>query len=344
MNPVSSLRAGLLLVLAALLTLSIAASPAAASPLSQKRAKAREIQAKLEKVYPRVEMAVERYNQATERLATVKEQISENTHLLKVAQYNLELANEQLQARAVTMYKTRGVGVVDVLFSTRSFDELVTQLDLMQRLGRNDVDTVKSIAAYKRDIKDRELKLEADKKTAAKLVEQAAGEKNQVISLKNKLEHMQSGVRAEIKRLQAEAAAAAEARAQASWGGGSTVPIVDPGGPGHPEIVAIAQRELGKPYVFATAGPNTFDCSGLTMYCYAQIGISLPHYSGSQQNMGVRVPMSALIPGDLVFRGMPVSYHVGMYAGGGVVIHSPHTGAVVSYQSVSGWDFAVRLP
>ena len=79
------------------------------------------------------------------------------------------------------------------------------------------------------------------------------------------------------------------------------------------------------------------------MYCYAQIGISLPHYSGAQQNMGARVPMNQLVPGDLVFRGLPVSHHVGMYAGGGVAIHSPHTGAVVSYQSISYWDFAVRL-
>ena len=116
-------------------------------------------------------------------------------------------------------------------------------------------------------------------------------------------------------------------------------------GAGHPEVIAIARHYLGVPYKYGGASPQTgFDCSGFVMYCYAQIGISLPHYSGAQQNMGVRVPMNALIPGDLVFRGMPVSYHVGMYAGGGVVIHSPHTGAVVSYESVLGWDFAVRLP
>ena len=79
------------------------------------------------------------------------------------------------------------------------------------------------------------------------------------------------------------------------------------------------------------------------MYCYAQIGISLPHYSGYQQNMGTPVPMNALIPGDLVFMGYPVSYHVALYAGNGQVIQAPYTGAVVSYGSLAGFQYAVRL-
>jgi cell wall-associated NlpC family hydrolase len=80
------------------------------------------------------------------------------------------------------------------------------------------------------------------------------------------------------------------------------------------------------------------------MYCYAQIGIQLPHYSGFQQNLGVPVPMDALIPGDLVFMGYPVSYHVALYAGGGQVIEAPHTGDVVKYWPVSSFQYAVRLP
>jgi cell wall-associated NlpC family hydrolase len=97
--------------------------------------------------------------------------------------------------------------------------------------------------------------------------------------------------------------------------------------------------------VYGAADPRVgFDCSGLVMYCYAQIGITLPHYSGYQQNMGVPVPMNALIPGDLVFIGYPVSHHVALYYGGGLVIEAPHTGDVVKYSSVSRFEYAVRLP
>jgi cell wall-associated NlpC family hydrolase len=325
------------LLLASILILFLTAAPiAGATPISDKRARAREIAAKLEALYPKVSLAVERYNQAMDSLATVRQQISDNQRMLKVAEYNLALARKQLETRAVTMYKTRDVGFVDVLFATNSFDELVTQLDLMERLGQSDVDTVKSIASYKRDVNDRRIKLEADKKAAVELVAEAKAEKDKVQTLEAKLERMVRGVKAEIRRLQAQAAAAAEAKAQQSWGGGS-VPVVDPGGPGHPEIVALAQRELGDPYVFAAAGPSAFDCSGLTMYCYAQIGIFMPHAATAQQQMSTPVPINALLPGDLVFFGGPgASYHVGIYAGGGSMIHAPHTGDVVRYGSIGG--------
>ena len=96
-------------------------------------------------------------------------------------------------------------------------------------------------------------------------------------------------------------------------------------------MCAIAAKYLGIPYLYGGASPSTgFDCSCFVMYVYAQIGIGLPHYSGAQQQMGTPVPMNALQPGDLVFMGYP-AYHVGIYVGGGMVIHSPHTGAVVSY-------------
>ena len=325
------------LLLASILILFLTAAPVAgATPISDKQARAREIAAKLEALYPKVSLAVERYNQAMDSLATVRQQISDNQRMLKVAEYNLALARAQLKTRAVTMYKTRDVGFVDVLFATNSFDELVTQLDLMERLGQSDVDTVKSIASYKRDVNDRRIKLEADKKAAVELVAEAKAEKDQVQTLEAKLERMVRGVKAEIRRLREEQEQRDKQNAENSWGGGS-VPIVDPGGPGHPEIVALAQRELGDPYVFAAAGPSAFDCSGLTMYCYAQIGIFMPHAATAQQQMSTPVPINALLPGDLVFFGGPgASYHVGIYAGGGSMIHAPHTGDVVRYGSISG--------
>jgi cell wall-associated NlpC family hydrolase len=151
-----------------------------------------------------------------------------------------------------------------------------------------------------------------------------------------------------MERAEAAAAARRVAAANAAGTDGGSSPnqrpiIPDQAGPGHPEVCAVAAQYLGVKYVYGGASPSTgFDCSGFVMYVYAQVGISLPHYSGSQQQMGTPVSMSALQPGDLVFRGNP-AYHVGIYVGGGTCIHSPHTGAVVSYQSVSYWESAVRL-
>jgi len=102
--------------------------------------------------------------------------------------------------------------------------------------------------------------------------------------------------------------------------------------------VDTAYAQLGDPYVWAADGPDSFDCSGLTMYSYAAAGISLPHSSNAQSTMGMYVPRDQLLPGDLVFYYSPIS-HVGIYIGNGQIIHAPNTGSVVSIQDVDGWDY-----
>ena len=100
------------------------------------------------------------------------------------------------------------------------------------------------------------------------------------------------------------------------------------------QVVAIAMRYLGVPYKWGGASPATgFDCSGLTMYVFAQIGVSLPHYAAAQYGLGRAVSRSELQAGDLVFfRGLG---HMGMYIGGGNFIHAPQTGDVVKISSLS---------
>jgi peptidoglycan DL-endopeptidase CwlO len=107
-----------------------------------------------------------------------------------------------------------------------------------------------------------------------------------------------------------------------------------PGG-GHPEAAAIAARYLGVPYRWGGASPSGFDCSGLVMYVYAQIGIALPHYTVAQYRTGVAVPRSRLQPGDLVF--FDGLGHVGIYIGANQFIHAPHTGDVVKVSAIVGW-------
>jgi cell wall-associated NlpC family hydrolase len=105
--------------------------------------------------------------------------------------------------------------------------------------------------------------------------------------------------------------------------------------------VRAAASQIGKPYQWGAAGPNSYDCSGLTMWAWAHAGVSLPHSSRAQYASLPHVSMSALAPGDLVFRGSPI-HHVGIYKGGGVVIHAPHTGQTVREDSVAGYTMAAR--
>lgn len=105
-------------------------------------------------------------------------------------------------------------------------------------------------------------------------------------------------------------------------------------------VVTYARAQVGKRYVFATSGPNTFDCSGLVVAAYRQIGISLPHQTGGLAGRGRAVSRSQLQPGDLVF---PDSGHVGIYVGGNMMVHASNPRTGVKLSSVYAFSFARRI-
>jgi cell wall-associated NlpC family hydrolase len=92
--------------------------------------------------------------------------------------------------------------------------------------------------------------------------------------------------------------------------------------------IKYALKQIGDRYVFGAAGMVTWDCSGLTMRAYQSAGVSLPHSSAAQSRLGKKVSLGSLKPGDLLFYGRPVS-HVGIYLGGGKMVHAPRTGSRV---------------
>ena len=100
---------------------------------------------------------------------------------------------------------------------------------------------------------------------------------------------------------------------------------------------ALSKR--GDPYVWGAAGPGTFDCSGLVVWAFAQVGITLPHYTGDLWNSGVHVPRTDLEPGDLVFFYADIS-HVGIYIGDGLMVDAPDFGLTVRVEPVFWGDFA----
>jgi cell wall-associated NlpC family hydrolase len=357
-TPASILRALFAIVLigglVAPLGLSVLTEDAAAVPLAQQKAKAKakaqKIRRQLETLDATLGRAVEDYNLARIKLADAEDRVRKTTRQLKVARYELAQSRQTLEDRVVGMYKQRPVDFLDVVFRSEDFDDLATQIKVIQEIGEQDSDIVDKIERYETRVIEKRKRLVKERREAKDLVidveQRREGIETQIVARKELLR----GVEKEIARIEREereaarrAAAAAAAAAAASGWRNPRIPVAN-AGPGHPEVIEIAKQYLGVPYVYAAADPNVgFDCSGLVMWCYGKIGITLPHYSGYQQNMGKPVAMNALVPGDLVFKGYPVSYHVGMYAGGGQVIHAPHTGAVVSFTSLMGWAYAVRM-
>jgi cell wall-associated NlpC family hydrolase len=174
----------------------------------------------------------------------------------------------------------------------------------------------------------------------------------EITSQKNSIESQIASRRAYVKSVQKEIASlvaaqkradelrAAQVRAAAAAHNnatdGATAPIIGNPPPGSPigeQVVQYAEQKLGDRYVWGAAGPDTFDCSGLVVWAFAQVSIYLPHYTFDQMNMGIPVAESQLEPGDLVF--FDGGNHVGIYVGNGNFIHAPHTGDVVKISSLS---------
>ena len=278
--------------------------------------------------------------------------VSSTTLQLALATSQLQTAQQKLEDSAVAMYEQRPTDILDVIFSSHSFDELTSQVSAFRALGAGNAEIVAAVQRNQTVVQQQRDQLVIAQDQARALLQDVLLRKAGIETAVARQKDIFASAKAEVATItQEEAAEAARAAAAAKtafqagvWRNPRAIPA-GPAGPGHPEVIAIARKYLGIPYVYGAADPKVgFDCSGLVMYCYAQIGIQLPHYSGFQQNMGVPVQMDDLRPGDLVFMGYPVSYHVALYAGNGTVIEAPHTGDVVKYWPVSGFEYAVRLP
>jgi peptidoglycan DL-endopeptidase CwlO len=130
---------------------------------------------------------------------------------------------------------------------------------------------------------------------------------------------------------------------KSSGGDRTSPPDVDVPGSGKAAgAVRAALTRVGMPYVYGSAGPGSFDCSGLMLWSYKQVGISLPHYTGAQYNMGTRVSRDQLRPGDILFF-YPDLGHNGMYIGGGRMVHAPRTGKNVEVVSLAQYYWGVYV-
>jgi len=325
------------LVLAGALGLALAPAPAGAEEPTTAADAAALVAARGHEL----EVLTEEFNEARETLAGQQAAAQAAAAAVTEAQTAVTAAQDSVVGVARSAFTGDTMGSFQALMTSDSADEFVNRVTLLQAVAGHQGELLETAviaveaAAQAQIVADR---------AAAEAQTQYDAVARQQADLQAQIAEYQ----ADYTRLSAEERRAALEAAAAAHGAGedgrasrtereepaaaSSAPVAVSGG----SLQAVVDRALaqrGKPYVWAASGPGSFDCSGLVQYAFQAAGISLPHSSRMQSQMGTPVSRAEARAGDLVAFYSPVS-HIGIYLGNGQMVHAPTSGDVVKIASV----------
>ncbi|GGT89358.1 glycoside hydrolase [Streptomyces sp. QHH-9511] len=339
-----------------------------AAPTAPPRPTVEEIQKKVDDLYRQAGTATQEYNRAKE---ATDEQRRKVDRILDDVARRTDAINESRRALgsyAAAQYRAGAVGPTAALIFADSPQSYFDQTHLMDRLSERQRGAVadyegKRLAAAKQraeatksleSLTDSQATLRASKQTVQRKLGEArtllarltAEEKARLAELEREREaearrKAEERAKAEAAEAEAERRRQEESarRQQPSTPPATTPPSTPPqtGGSTYAakaeKALAFARGQIGKPYVWGATGPSSYDCSGLTQAAWKAAGVDLPRTTWDQVKVGTRVATADLLPGDLVFFYDDIS-HVGLYIGGGKMIHAPKPGADVREESI----------
>ena len=334
------------------LPLIVATSPF--SSASPSKADVEQAKARIDQLNVQLEATVERYNQARLKLDDAKTHLAAAKRAMDQAKSQEDRARAALGERAVQAYTSMGTQV-DAVLGAANFSEFSDRIEFMGALAQSDADLATAADTARQQAEWAAQQYNGAVADAQTQVDAVSSQRTQIMGLLDEAKTLYEQTNQDYQAALAAQRAAAQAQAaqdaaittsttsgdggSTGGGGGYTDPPV---GSGAGAAIAAAQAVIGAPYVFGSAGPDSFDCSGLTMWAWAHGGVSLPHSSAGQYSVLPHVSYSDVQPGDLLFFYSPIS-HVALYIGGGMMIHARHPGpgGEVQVGSVSGYGTPV---
>jgi cell wall-associated NlpC family hydrolase len=319
---------------------AVALTSQAANAAPSEKPSKDEVKSKVDRLYEEAEKATERYNGAKEKQEQLQKEISSLQDNVARGQEDLNKLREGIGLAASAQYRTGGIDSSVQLFLSSDPDDYLDKASTLDQLSAQQVDSLKKIQEKQRSLAQQRQEA-SEKLSDLSNTREILGKKKKEVQAKlaqaQKL--LNSLTAAEKAALEAADARASRESQRSALTGGSTA------SGRAAEAYAAAQSQLGKPYVYGAQGTESYDCSGLTSWAYAQAGVSLPRTSQAQASAGTRIySQSDLRVGDLVIFYADL-HHVGLYAGNGQVLHAPRPGTVVRYESINNmpFQFGVRI-
>lgn len=332
------------------------ASRASGDQISDLKAKAATLASRINALGLQEEALSEQYDAAQLRSDALQNQVAQAAQQVAAAEASANKARTALKSDAVQAYVHGGNSPLSSGGALASANQSLLRAEYVNSLAANQHDAIDQFRLAALQEQAAKAQLQQQTTAAQAQLAQVSQDRQAAASLASQLQATQNQVNGQVATLvaqqQAEARAAAQAaalaRLQAAQAAARARTVSNPSAilvasgppppPGHGAsgAVAAAESRVGDWYQWGAAGPNTFDCSGLTMWAYEQVGISLPHYSGGQYADTTHIPISDVQPGDLVFPSDP-GQHVAMYVGNGEIIEAPYTGAQVHIVPMGSW-------
>jgi peptidoglycan DL-endopeptidase CwlO len=305
------------------------------SSAAPSREEVEQASARLDSLNRELDLMVEQYNQARIKLQEVQARLADVRAQAQRAQATADRAISSLNANAARAY--RGVGSqIAELFESASLADFSDRLEFIGSMAQADSDLAVEAESAQQEARWTAAELKATAEERQGIVDALGAKQDQIESRVAEARDLYEELDREYHEALAAQAAAQESATSSSVG---VSPIPPPPAP-NANVAAVLQAAysmIGTPYLYGGSSPETgFDCSGFTMWAWSHAGVYLPHSSAAQYASLPHVAQSDLQPGDLVFFYSPIS-HVGIYVGGGSMIHSPQTGSVVSVVPIY-WD------
>ena len=314
-----------MLLAAILLPLTVLSTGSNTTALATPTSSAR-LEDQLDRLNRESDQLVEQYNQSRDALDRIQKSLKNLRNQATGAEDEVRKLQASLGARASAAYVQGAGSAVAAVLGSDDPAAAIARVQVLELLAANDGDLMDQLGVAGKVYAARKSDLVAAEKAQAAEVERLEAKKAEVERAADRTRALLARMRAADRPQAPTRPSNPVAPPPPSSGGG--------GGSGSAAAaVAYARAQVGKPYCYGGSGLGCFDCSGLTMMAWKQAGISLPHSSAAQYNVGRRISASELQPGDLIFYYSPIS-HVSIYIGGGQRISATHTGDYVRVQSL----------